>query len=59
MDSTAHDIRSDLIDLTGVTPADFDQLPDTALAAALRRVVKDTLRGSSHPFSAFQSALEQ
>ncbi|MFF7244790.1 FxSxx-COOH cyclophane-containing RiPP peptide [Embleya sp. NPDC008237] len=53
----ADDVRSDVLDLSDLTPGDLDALPDTALASALRRVLRDALSDES-VFCAFDSAFE-
>jgi FXSXX-COOH protein len=47
-------IDSDLIDLDGVLLVDLNELDDSALAHALRRVLADA-DGSENPIAAFQS----
>ncbi|MFI6587420.1 FxSxx-COOH cyclophane-containing RiPP peptide [Embleya sp. NPDC050493] len=55
--AAADDVRSDVLDLSDLTPGDLDALPDTALASALRRVLRDALSDES-VFCAFDSAFE-
>ncbi len=48
--------ESDLIDLTGVRLSDLQELPDSPLAQALRRVLAE-LDSDGEPVAGFQSAI--
>ncbi|MFF4314601.1 FxSxx-COOH cyclophane-containing RiPP peptide [Streptomyces sp. 900105755] len=48
---------SGLVDLTGVSMGDLDDMPDTAFTAALRRVIDEVLHPTNEPMAGFQSAL--
>jgi FXSXX-COOH protein len=50
------DVRSEITDLTEVTLADLDALPDTVLAASLRRILRDA-RDPRSPLASFHSSL--
>jgi FXSXX-COOH protein len=56
MDTRQSDVSSEMTDLSGVTLADLAELPDTALAASLRRILRD-VHDTHSPVASFQSAL--
>lgn len=54
MDETEH--PSDLVDLSKVSLADLRDLPDSAVAESLRRIVAE-LDQDAEPVAGFQSAI--
>jgi FXSXX-COOH protein len=55
LDGSAHP-ETDLIDVTEIDLEQLDALPDSVLAASVRRILEDGERSSDH-YSAFQNAI--
>jgi len=56
MQTSQSDVSTEIADLTGVTWSDLEELPETALAASLRRILRDA-KDTRSPLASFQSAL--
>ncbi len=51
MDGTDGDFTGDLVDVTGLSLRDLDEVPETSLALALRQVLSGSAAGSPAGFS--------
>lgn len=56
-DTSGSELVSVLVDVADLPMDALDDLPDTVLAAQLRRVAHEVLHPTSETFAAFQSAL--
>ncbi|WP_107101432.1 FxSxx-COOH cyclophane-containing RiPP peptide [Streptacidiphilus griseoplanus] len=56
MQTSTSDVSSEIADLTEVALTHLEQLPETALAASLRRILRDA-RDPDAPLAAFDSSL--
>ncbi|WP_063738084.1 MULTISPECIES: FxSxx-COOH cyclophane-containing RiPP peptide [unclassified Streptomyces] len=57
MKTSASDVEFDVVNLSGSTAVDLDDLPDSALGESLRRVLRDVVDGSFPVVAAFDSAI--
>ncbi|WP_377268553.1 FxSxx-COOH cyclophane-containing RiPP peptide [Peterkaempfera sp. SMS 1(5)a] len=56
MQTSQSDVPSEITDLTRVALADLEELPDSVLAASLRRILRDASDPRS-PVASFHSAM--
>ncbi|WP_329141167.1 FxSxx-COOH cyclophane-containing RiPP peptide [Streptomyces sp. NBC_00670] len=57
MKTSASDVEFDVVNLSGSTAVDLDDLPDSALGESLRRVLRDVVDGTFPVVAAFDSAI--
>jgi FXSXX-COOH protein len=56
MKTSASDVEFDVVNLSGSTAVDLDDLPDSALGESLRRVLRDVVDSSTPAVAAFESS---
>jgi FXSXX-COOH protein len=57
METSETDVEFDVVNLSGATAVELDELPDSALGRAMKRVRRDALHLHRVDVAMFQSAL--